>query len=276
MGKETELGDLLTEQVDRAGADFDRLSSIDAMDRLVAHQAEAVAVVARIGTVLAHASDAAAERLRAGSGRIIYGGAGTSIRLGVQDGVELTPTFGWPFERLGFCIAGGFDALLRAQEGAEDDYAAGQAAVAELAVTRDDVVLAIAASGRTPYTLGVAEAARARGAMTLGFANVPGAPLFSMVDFAILLQTGPEVLSGSTRLAAGTAQKIALNMWSTVAMTRLGRVWGNQMICVQATNAKLRARQLRILMDFSGCSKEQAQMRLENSEWDLSKALGRD
>lgn len=273
MGKETGLGDLPTEQVDRSGADFDQLSSIDAMDRLVAHQAEAVAVVARLKSTLAYASDAAAERLRTGTGRIIYGGAGTSIRLGVQDGVELTPTFGWPFARLGFCIAGGLDALLQAQEGAEDDRAAGEAAVAALAVTPDDVVLALAASGRTPYTLGVAEAARARGAMTLGFANVPDAPLLSMVDIALVLPTGPEVLSGSTRLAAGTAQKIALNLWSTVVMTRLGRVRGNRMIYVQATNAKLRARQRRILMDLSGCSEAQAQIRLEHAGWDLPKAL---
>lgn len=273
MGEETKLADLLTEQVDRSSADFDQLSSRKAIDRLLAHQADAITAVSRSASRLTEAADAVAERLRQGAGRLIYGGAGTSIRLGVQDGVELTPTFGWPFSRLAFCIAGDREALLQAQEGAEDDRAAGRAAVSALAATADDIVIAITASGRTPYTLGVADAARAAGAMTLGIANVPNAPLFDLVDFPILLETGPEVLSGSTRLAAGTAQKVALNVWSTVVMTRLGRVRGNQMSCVQATNEKLRARQIRILCEFRGCTEDEARRRLEDCNWTLPSAL---
>lgn len=273
MGEETKLADLLTEQVDRSSADFDQLSSRKAIDRLLAHQADAITAVSRSACRLTEAADAVAERLRQGEGRLIYGGAGTSIRLGVQDGVELTPTFGWPFSRLAFCIAGDREALLQAQEGAEDDQAAGRAAVSALAATADDIVIAITASGRTPYTLGVADAARAAGAMTLGIANVPNAPLFDLVDFPILLETGPEVLSGSTRLAAGTAQKVALNVWSTVVMTRLGRVRGNQMSCVQATNEKLRARQIRILCEFRGCTEDEARRRLEDCNWTLPSAL---
>lgn len=273
MGEETKLADLLTEQVDRSSADFDQLSSRKAIDRLLAHQADAITAVSRSASRLTEAADAVAERLRQGEGRLIYGGAGTSIRLGVQDGVELTPTFGWPFSRLAFCIAGDREALLQAQEGAEDDQAAGRAAVSALAATADDIVIAITASGRTPYTLGVADAARAAGAMTLGIANVPNAPLFDLVDFPILLETGPEVLSGSTRLAAGTAQKVALNVWSTVVMTRLGRVRGNQMSCVQATNEKLRARQIRILCEFRGCTEDEARRRLEDCNWALPSAL---
>lgn len=273
MGEETRLADLLTEQVDRSVADFDQLSSQVAVSRLLAHQAKAITAVTQQGAVLAGAADAAAERLRQGSGRLIYGGAGTSIRLGVQDGVELTPTFGWPFSRLAFCIAGNREALLRAQEGAEDDRVAGRGAMTALAVTPDDVVIAISASGRTPYTLGVAEVAQASGAMTIGIANVPNAPLFDVVDCSVLLETGPEVLSGSTRLAAGTAQKVALNVWSTVLMTRLGRVRGNQMSCVQATNEKLRARQIRMLCEFRGCAEDEAQRRLIACDWDLPAAL---
>ncbi|MFZ9129952.1 MAG: N-acetylmuramic acid 6-phosphate etherase, partial [Pseudomonadales bacterium] len=173
MGEETKLADLLTEQVDRSSADFDQLSSRKAIDRLLAHQADAITAVSRSASRLTEAADAVAERLRQGEGRLVYGGAGTSIRLGVQDGVELTPTFGWPFSRLAFCIAGDREALLQAQEGAEDDQAAGRAAISALAATADDIVIAITASGRTPYTLGVADAARAAGAMTLGIANVP-------------------------------------------------------------------------------------------------------
>lgn len=273
MGEEADLGQLLTEQVDPAGGDFDQLSSTDALARLLAHQALAVAAVERSQIALARAADAAAERLKTGSGRLIYGGAGTSIRLGVQDGVELTPTFGWPPERLAFCVAGGEAALMQAKEGAEDDHLAGQRAIEDLGVGPQDVVIAVAASGRTPFTCGLAEAALERGALTIGLANVPEAPLLACVFHPILLETGPEVLAGSTRLAAGTAQKIALNLWSTVVMTRLGRVRGNQMVYVQATNAKLRDRQIRILMQSLGCSAEESRARLIASEWNLPAAI---
>lgn len=222
-----------------------------------ADQALAAQAVQAAAPALAAAVEAAVPRLEAG-GRLVYVGAGTSGRLGLLDSVELHPTFSWPPERSLALLAGGEGAVRRAVEGAEDDAAQGAADLRALAVGAADVVLLIAASGRTPYALGAAAAAREAGALTVGFANNPGAPLLAACEHGVLLDTGPEVISGSTRLKAGTAQKIALNTFSSSVMVRLHKVHGNLMVDLRATNAKLQARALRLAMLASGADEAAA------------------
>jgi N-acetylmuramic acid 6-phosphate etherase len=221
---------------------------------------------------LARAAEAAADRLRRG-GRLVYAGAGASGRLAVQDGVELHPTFGWPRECLCYLIAGGEPALVRSIEGAEDDAAAAVTAVDGLALCDKDVVVAVAASGRTAFTCAVQERARAAGALTIGLANNPGTPLLGATEIPVLLATGPEFLAGSTRMAAGTAQKIALNLFSTQTMIALGRVYRGFMVDVVPTNAKLVARAKGIVRALTGCTAAQAEALFERAGGDLKLAV---
>jgi N-acetylmuramic acid 6-phosphate etherase len=221
---------------------------------------------------LSRAAEAAADRLGRG-GRVIYAGAGASGRLAVQDGVELHPTFGWPRERLGYLIAGGEPALVRSIEGAEDDATAAAAAVDGLALGVADVLVAVAASGRTAFTCAAQRRARAAGALTIGLANNPGTPLLEEAEMPVLLATGPEFLAGSTRMAAGTAQKIALNLLSTQAMMALGRVYQGFMVDVVPTNAKLVARAKGIVQALTGCAPEQAAALWERAGGDLKLAV---
>ncbi len=220
---------------------------------LWAHQLAAAAAVRSALPALTAAVEAAVPRIRRG-GRLIYVGAGTSGRLAVQDGVELWPTFSFPPERVAFLLAGGEGALLRAVEGAEDDGDAARAAMARLAPGADDVVLAVAASGRTPFVRAAQKEARRRGALTVALANDPGAPLLREADVAVLLDTGGEFPAGSTRMGAATAQKIALNLFSTALMTRLGRIHRGRMVALVAANAKLHKRARRLLAELSGAS----------------------
>ena len=206
---------------------------------------------------LALAVEAALPRIESG-GRLVYAGAGTSGRLGLLDSVELNPTFSWPPERSPALLAGGERALYRAVEGAEDSREAGRADINALAPTAHDVVLLLAASGGTPYTVAAAQTARTAGALTVGFANNPGAPLLAACEFGVLLDTGPEVISGSTRLKAGTAQKIALNTFSSAVMVRLNKVYGNLMVDLRATNAKLEKRALRLTLVATGADEAAA------------------
>jgi len=178
--------------------------------------------------------------------RIIYAGAGASIRIAVQDGVELLPTFNWPRERVAYLVAGGDRALIESVEDAEDDERAARALVRDHDIGRQDVVIALAASGRTSFTCTVLDEARKAGALVIGIANNADVPLLNNADIAIPLITGGEALAGSTRLKAATAQKICLNMISTLVMTRLGRVRDGKMIAMRPTNAKLRDRFARI------------------------------
>lgn len=212
-------------------------------------QAEAVEAVRRATPALARAIGAAAERLRAG-GRLVYAGAGASGRLAVQDGVELHPTFGWPHARLLYLVAGGDAALVRSVEGAEDDAEAGRLAGGRLDAA--DVLVAVAASGTTPYTVAVQAAAGAAGALCVALAGNPGTPLLAGADHPILLQTGAEFLAGSTRMAAGTAQKVALNLFSTRLMTELGRVYRGLMVHVVPSNDKLVRRAQAIVAQITG------------------------
>lgn len=246
-----------TEQPHPAHAQLDRYDTATLVDALAADQAEAARAVREAGPVLAQAVDAAAARLQAG-GRLIYVGAGTSGRLGLLDSVELNPTFSWPPERSPALLAGGERALYRAVEGAEDSREAGRADINALAPTAHDVVLLLAASGGTPYTVAAAQTARTAGALTVGFANNPGAPLLAACEFGVLLDTGPEVISGSTRLKAGTAQKIALNTFSSAVMVRLNKVYGNLMVDLRATNAKLEKRALRLTLVATGADEAAA------------------
>lgn len=248
---------LRTEQPHPDHAGLDRYDTPALVGALLADQALAAAAVLAAAPQLAQAVDAAVPRLRAG-GRIVYVGAGTSGRLGVLDSVELHPTFSWPRERSPALLAGGESAMFVAVEGAEDDRAQGAADLRALAPTAHDVVLLLAASGGTPYALGAAEAARAAGALTVGIVNNPGAPLAAATEIGVVLDTGPEVISGSTRLKAGTAQKMALNTFSSSVMVRLNKVYGNLMVDVRATNAKLVRRALALTVRASGASEEQA------------------
>lgn len=253
---------LRTEQPNPEHAALDTYDSATLVDALVADQANAAAAVRAAGADIARAVDAAAPRLRAG-GRLVYVGAGTSGRLGLLDSVELNPTFSWPRERSPALLAGGERALFVAVEGAEDRADAAVADLQGLAPTANDVVLLIAASGTTPYAIAAAGAARAAGALTIGFANNPGTPLLTACEIGITLDTGSELISGSTRLKAGTAQKIALNTFSSAVMVRLNKVYGNLMVDLRATNAKLAQRALRLTVAATGAPEAAARAALD-------------
>ncbi len=254
-----------TEQVSARYRELDLWDSADAAEALWEGQMAAIAAVRPALPALAAAADAAAGRLAAGPGRLIYAGAGTSGRLAALDAAELPPTFDWPHERIRLVIAGGSASLLRAAEGAEDDAAAAQAALAEMDASPDDVLIALAASGGTPFSVTAVETARARGALTIAIANSAGAPLLDAGEHAILLTTGAEAIAGSTRMKAGTAQKAALTLLSTLIMIRLGRIHDGRMIEMRPTNAKLTARARRMVAEVTGCDPAAAAAALEQS-----------
>jgi N-acetylmuramic acid 6-phosphate etherase len=241
-----------TEDVSERFADLDLWGNLQALKALHESQLDAVKAVESALPALAAAVDAAAPRLRRG-GRLIYVGAGTSARIGVQDGAELTPTFNWPPEQLGFVIAGGEPALLRAVENAEDSAGDGAARVAGLGVGPDDVVIGVAASGNTPFTVSALTKARELGALTIGIANNPRTRLLAAAEHPILIETGEEPVAGSTRLKAGTSQKVALNLFSTMVMVRLGKVYRGLMVHMRPTNEKLRRRAERMVAMITGC-----------------------
>ena len=206
-------------------------------------------------------------------GRWAYAGAGTSGRIALQDGVELVPTFGLEADRLVYIVAGGEKALTQAVEGAEDDPEAGARAVQDAGLGPQDLLVALAASGKTPFTLAALCSAQERGTFTVAIANNPGSPLLESANIGILLATGPEVLAGSTRLSAGTAQKIALNLFSTLAMIRSGKTYGNLMVGLKPTNAKLWARATNLVAQISGCDPINAAQCLERSGGQVALAV---
>ena len=206
-------------------------------------------------------------------GRLFYVGTGTSGRLGVLDASECPPTFGVPPELVQGIIAGGYEALYRAVEASEDDRAAGARDAEARGVNSRDALVGIAASGRTPYTIGAVEYARRTGAFTAAVTCAPGSPITEAAEVSIAPVVGPEVIAGSTRLKAGTAQKLVLNMLSTAAMIRLGYVTGNRMTNLQPRNVKLRARSLRILAAEAGLDESAAREALERAGGDLRVAL---
>ena len=239
--------ELATEGVPPASEHVDKLPPAAALALMLDRQENAITAVRAALNQIETAAIAAHDRLanRPG-GRLIYAGAGTSARIGVQDGVELPPTFNWPRHRLAFLVAGGLPALTSAIENAEDDAVAGGNAVAGHAVGPDDVVIAVAASGQTAFTVGAMRAAGAAGAVSIGIANNANTALLAAADYPILLATGSEIIAGSTRLTAGTAQKICLNLISNMIMIRMGYVAHGMMAAMVPTNEKLRRRRQQI------------------------------
>ncbi|RYF05758.1 MAG: N-acetylmuramic acid 6-phosphate etherase [Oxalobacteraceae bacterium] len=251
---------------------LDQYPTVELVNVLVDDQFQAVEAVRAAAPCLAAAVTAALPRMDAG-GRLVYVGAGTSGRLGVLDSVELYPTFSWPRERAEALLAGGREAMFVAVEGAEDDAGQGAADIGRIGVGGNDVVLLIAASGSTPYVLGALRAARAAGALTIGFANNPDAPVAREAEIGVTLDTGPEAISGSTRLKAGTSQKIALNTFSSALMVRLNKVYGNLMVDLKATNAKLVRRAIRLTAFATGAGEEQARAVLEQCGFQVKVAI---
>jgi N-acetylmuramic acid 6-phosphate etherase len=261
-----------TETPDAKHPRLDRYATPELVAAFVDDQDDALAAVRAAVPDIARAVDAALPRIQAG-GRLIYVGAGTSGRLGVLDSVELTPTFNWPPERARALMAGGDPAMYIAVEGAEDDASQAAEDLHRLGPDEHDVVLCLAASGSTPYVLGAIQHARACGSLTIGIANNPGSPVAAYAEIGITLATGAEVISGSTRLKAGTAQKIALNTFSSALMVRLHKVFGNLMVDLRATNAKLIARAERLTVLATGCTPELARAALADSGWHIKTAI---
>jgi N-acetylmuramic acid 6-phosphate etherase len=235
---------------------IDEWEPAEILEAILEGQFSAVAAVRAARPAIERAALSIARRLE-GSGRLIYAGAGTSGRLAVQDGVELMPTFNWPQDRLLVLIAGGKDALLRAVEGAEDQVGRAAEAVRQHGVNPADVVIAVAASGTTPFTLSCLREAKRAGALTIGLANNRDTALLEETDHSILLDTGPEPIAGSTRMKAGTAQRIALILLSSLVMILLGRVYEGLMVDLQASNKKLIRRSEKILSRLTGRSSEE-------------------
>jgi N-acetylmuramic acid 6-phosphate etherase len=251
---------------------IDTLSSIEIVTLINEEDARVAGAVREQLPEIARAVEAIVERLRRG-GRLFYFGAGTSGRLGVLDASEMPPTFSVPPDLVQGWIAGGDSALRRSAEAAEDDAAAGAQAAREAHVGEADVVVGIAASGTTPWVLGAIAEARERGAATIGLTCNPGAPLARAAEMAIVPLVGPEVVAGSSRMKAGTAQKMVLNMLSTATMVRLGKVYGNLMVDVRPTNDKLRRRAARILQQAASVDAETARAALEETGYEVKPAL---
>jgi len=263
---------LKTETPAQDHASLDQYPTAELVNVLVDDQMGAINAVRAAAPRIAAAVNAALPRVQAG-GRLIYVGAGTSGRLGVLDSVELYPTFSWPHDRAVALLAGGLDAMFVAVEGAEDDFEQGAADLKKTDVGASDVVLLIAASGFTPYVLGALQAARAAGALTVGFANNADAPVAKDAEIGVTLDTGPEIISGSTRLKAGTSQKIALNTFSSALMVRLNKVYGNLMVDLKATNAKLVRRAIRLTVFATGADEAAAQAVLEQCGYHVKTAV---
>lgn len=273
-----EMDAMLTEQVDPRYGEIDG-ATVEEL-ALLMNEADATvpAAVRAAMSQIVPAIEAVTDRLAHG-GRLFYVGAGTAGRIGMLDAAECTPTFNTPPDLVQGVIAGGPDAIVNATEGAEDDTEAGERAIADHAVTAADAVVGIAASGRTPYVLAAVRAARERGALTVSLSCNLATPLSREAEYAIEVPVGPEVLAGSTRLKAGTAQKLVLNMISTIAMVRLGKTYGNLMVDLRATNAKLRERAVRIVQTVTGVDRDRAEAGLQQADLDAKLAIliiGRD
>ncbi|HET7826902.1 MAG TPA: N-acetylmuramic acid 6-phosphate etherase [Anaeromyxobacter sp.] len=260
----------VTEAAHPAGSDLERLPTPRLLARLHAGDAEAVRAVGRALAPLSALAESAAGALRAG-GRLLYAGAGTSGRLGALDAAECPPTFGVDPSRVRALVAGGPRALLRAVEGAEDDRAAGAAAVRRARVGPGDLVVGISASGSTPYVLAALAESRRRGARTGLVTSNPAAR--APVDHRVVLETGPERIAGSTRMKAGTAAKMALGLLSTAAFVRLGAVRAGRMIALRAVSEKLRRRAVRNVSILAGVSAAAARRLLDRAGWDVRKAI---
>ncbi len=269
---EPDLSRITTEQRNPVTTDIDTLSTAEMLRVINKEDAKVASAVADQIQQIAAAVDGIVDRLSAG-GRLLYIGAGTSGRLGVLDASECPPTFNTPPELVVGLIAGGDYALRNAVEHVEDSPEAGAKALQEVDLNERDTVVGIAASGRTPFVLGAIEYARAKGALTIGVCNSADAPLSDTVDIPIAVISGPEVITGSTRLKSGTAQKLVLNMLSTATMIRLGKTYGNLMVDVQPTNEKLRVRAVRIVAEATGLEIDSAKAALEAADGEVKTAI---
>lgn len=261
-----------TEARNPASATIDSLSPLGIVRLMNSEDRHLIEAVAKEELAIASAIEAIAERFSAG-GRLIYVGAGTSGRLGVLDASECPPTFSTPPEMVVGIIAGGKNALTQAIEGAEDDATAVVAELKQLQLSGNDVVMGIATSGRTPFVLGAIEYANSIGTLTIGLACNYGSALSKVAQVMITPIVGPEVITGSTRLKAGTATKMVLNMLTTGAMVRIGKTYGNLMVDLKATNEKLRDRSQRIVAELAGLTSERATERLQQCGGEVKTAI---
>ncbi|MEH0742074.1 N-acetylmuramic acid 6-phosphate etherase [Vibrio cholerae] len=266
------LSHLVSEGRNPDTMDIDLQPSIEIVKRLNQQDKSVPLAVEKVLPEVAQAVDKIVEAFQVG-GRLIYLGAGTSGRLGVLDASECPPTFGVSDQMVIGLIAGGQDAMFKAKEGAEDDPQLGESDLQSVNLTPDDVVVGIAASGRTPYVIGALTYANELGATTVALSCNPDSPIAEIAEIAISPVVGPEALTGSTRLKSGTAQKLVLNMLTTASMIRLGKSYQNLMVDVKATNKKLLARATRIVMQATDCDKAQATSTLEETEFDVKLAI---
>jgi N-acetylmuramic acid 6-phosphate etherase len=263
---------LTTEAVNPASARIDELSPLEIVRLMNAEDAAVAAAVSTQEQAIARAIEGVTARIRRG-GRLIYMGAGTSGRLGVLDAAECPPTFSTPPEMIVGLIAGGSTALVRAVEGAEDDPALGRRDLDAVGVSADDTVMGIATSGRTPYVKGGLIRAREVGALTIGLVCNEQSELSELVDILIAPRVGPEIIAGSTRLKAGTATKMVLNMITTGTMVQLGKTYGNLMVDLRATNSKLLVRTRRIVALLAGVAEDEAERLLAACDGELKTAV---
>ncbi|ELB2833808.1 N-acetylmuramic acid 6-phosphate etherase [Vibrio alginolyticus] len=266
------LSHLVSEGRNPDTMDIDLLPSLDIVQRINQQDKLVPLAVEKVLPEIAEAVDKITEAFKVG-GRLFYIGAGTSGRLGVLDASECPPTFGTDQEMVVGIIAGGKEAMFRAKEGAEDDPTLGEQDLKENMLTQRDVVVGIAASGRTPYVIGGLEYANELGATTVALSCNPDSPIADIADIAISPVVGPEALTGSTRLKSGTAQKLVLNMLTTASMIRLGKSYQNLMVDVKATNAKLVARAARIVMQATDCTNQEAKTALKETDYDAKLAI---
>ena len=267
-----QLGSFLSESRNPDTMDLDTLDTLQLLQRINQADQQVPQVIAGILPQVAQAVDAIVAAFRSG-GRLIYIGAGTSGRLGILDAAECPPTFSTPPEQVQALIAGGPAAILQAVEGAEDDAAQGVADVKAIALSAKDVLVGIAASGRTPYVVAAMQYGRELGATTIGISCNPATAVLTAADIPLCAAVGPEVLTGSTRMKSGTAQKLLLNMLSTASMVRSGKVYQNLMVDLHASNQKLLVRAARIVAEATGCSHQQAKHMLSESDYNAKLAI---
>lgn len=260
-----DLSRLTTELRNPASAHIDSCTTLEMVTIMQQEDSKIASAIEKILPEIARAIDATSQRLENG-GRLFYLGAGTSGRLGILDASECPPTYGTDPELVQGLIAGGVPAIFRAQEGAEDNPGLAVHDLKEHGFSAKDVLVGIAASGRTPYVIGGLKYARELGALTIALACSEHAEIAALADIALTPVTGPEVVTGSTRMKAGTAQKLVLNMLSTGTMIKLGKVYGNLMVDVKASNKKLEERAIRIVMEGSGCERTEAEKALKGAD----------
>jgi N-acetylmuramic acid 6-phosphate etherase len=261
-----------TEDVDPRFVEIDRWPTALAVEAMLEGQLAAIASLFSQQGKIAVAAEAAAVRLLQG-GRIVYVGAGTSGRIAVQDGVELGPTYNWPADRLVFVLAGGLEALAASVEGAEDNQEDGIQRIRRASIGTNDVVIGVAASGVTPFTVAAVREARTRGALTIGISNNVGTPLLAEAEFPLVVDTGSELIAGSTRMKAGTAQKALLNVISTAMMLRCGLVYKGLMVNMRVANDKLAARARAMVQLLTGVSAEAADKAMSRSGGSIKMAV---